>query len=296
VLQSAINLSEGRDPQLLERVRACLGKIPGACLADLSMDPDHHRMVASLLGSPGALREAVLRLFELADQSIDLRRHSGVHPRVGAIDVVPFVALGTTPPEVANELAAEVAEAVANRFEVPVILYELSARRPENVALPDLRRGGLEGAARRLQDIPPDFGPARLHPRLGLTVMGARPALVAFNLVLGSGDLNLAKKLAAALRGYPGVRALGLWLESRERAQVSVNLTRPAEFGMLQAFQTVEQGAREAGGSIESCELIGLAPARAFSDIARHFLKLEGLQPSQLLESNLLSWRPDAPS
>lgn len=296
MLQSAINLSEGRNPELLEKVRTVLSAVPGACLADLSMDSDHHRMVASLLGSPPALQEAVLRLFELADRHIDLRQHTGVHPRVGAIDVVPFVALGNTPGEVALELARSVASAVAERFEVPVVLYELSAQRAENVSLPDLRRGGLEGAARRLELVPPDFGPPRLHPRLGLTVMGARPPLVAFNVVLAGGDLALARSLATQLRKHPGVRALGLWLESRQRVQVSINLTRPADFGMLEAFLAVQQGALEAGVSVESSELIGLAPGHIFSQIARHFLKLETLQGSQLLESHLLTWRPDAPS
>ena len=294
MLQSAINLSEGRNPELLEQVRSCLGSVPGACLADLSMDPDHHRMVASLLGSPAALQQAVLRLFELADKHIDLRQHSGVHPRVGAIDVVPFVALGTTPPQLADELAQSVAQSVAERFDVPVILYELSARRPENVALPDLRRGGLEGAAQRLASIAPDFGPARLHPRLGLTVMGARPPLVAFNVVLASADIGLARSLAAQLRKHPGVRALGLWLDSRQLVQVSINLTRPEEFAMLEAFLAVQQGAAEAGVEVESSELIGLAPGSTFSGIARHFLKMKGLQGAQLLESNFLTWRPDA--
>lgn len=288
VFQSAINLSEGRNSLLLEQIQSLMERQPGVALADLSMDPDHHRMVVSLLGRAQPLRQAILRLFELATQHIDLSQHQGVHPRIGAVDVIPFVALGSTPGEAALELAEACGQDLARRFELPILFYEESARRPENRQLPDLRRGGLEGLARRLQEIPPDLGPATLHPRWGACILGARRPLVAFNLVLDTQDLAQAQAIARRLRALVGVRALGLSLASRHQVQVSVNLTQPDQVDLLEIFQAVEELAREQGLSIESSELIGLAPAQSFLKLARHHLKMTQLKPGQLLEWNFL--------
>jgi glutamate formiminotransferase len=249
------------------------------------MDPDHNRMVVSLLGSPAGLREAVLRLFEVAADNIDLSRHQGVHPRIGAVDVVPFVPLASTTMEQARQLAQEVAAQVASRFDLPVLLYEESARSPARKNLPDLRRQGLQ---ERLHQDGPDFGPAQLHPRLGATVMGARRPLVAFNLVLESQDLELARSIARHLRSLPSVRSLGFWLESQQKVQVSVNLTDPEQVDLDQVFEEVLSQASAHGVALHSSELIGLAPALSFVRMARHRLKMTSLQPGQLLEWNVL--------
>ncbi|MBS2035791.1 glutamate formimidoyltransferase [bacterium] len=285
MFQCAANLSEGRNPELLSSVREAMEAVPGVALADLSMDPDHHRMVASLLGSAKSLSQAVLRLFEIAEHSIDLSKHSGVHPRIGAVDVVPFVPLGSTTMEAAQQLALTTAEQVATRFQLPVLLYEHSARNPAHRNLPDLRRQGLQ---ERLLENPPDFGPVQLHPRLGATVMGARRPLVAFNVVLESQDLVLAREIAKHLRSLPSVRSLGLWLESQRRVQVSINLTDPEQIDLEEVYTHVCDQASLRGVEVHSSELIGMAPATSFLKMARRRLKMVTIQPGQLLEWNFL--------
>lgn len=285
MFQCAPNLSEGRSQELLEEVRQAMQGLPDVALADLSMDPDHNRMVVSLLGSAAGLRGAVLRLFEVADRSIDLALHQGVHPRIGAVDVVPFVPLGSTPMEAAQELALQTAEEVARRFQLPVLLYEYSARSPLRKDLPGHRKPGLQ---ERLLECPPDFGPAQLHPRLGATVMGARKPLVAFNVMLDTQDRELGKAIARHLRGLPSVRSLGFWLESQQRVQISVNLTDPEQVDLDDVYTEVERLATENGVAVHCSELIGMAPATSFVKMARHRLKMVSVQPGQLLEWNLL--------
>lgn len=285
LFQCAPNLSEGRNPQLLAQVREAMEGLAGVALADLSMDQDHNRMVVSLLGSAAGLREAVLQLFAIASQNIDLSKHAGVHPRIGAVDVVPFVPLGSTPMEAAQEAALLTAQEVAAHFELPVLLYEYSARNPAHRNLPDLRRQGLQ---ERLLENAPDFGPVQLHPRLGATVMGARRPLVAFNVVLESQDLSLAREIARHLRGLPSVRSLGLWLESQRRVQVSINLTDPEQMDLEEVFSHVSEQAALRGVAVHSSELIGMAPATSFVKMARSRLKMFTVQPGQVLEWNLL--------
>ncbi|MBT9582014.1 glutamate formimidoyltransferase [bacterium] len=285
MFQCVPNLSEGRNRQLLTEVQQAMSEVAGVALADLSMDPDHNRMVVSLLGSAAGLSEAVLRLFEVADRSIDLATHRGVHPRIGAVDVVPFVPLAATSMEAAREVAQQTAARVARRFQLPVLLYEESARTPARKNLPDLRRQGLQ---ERLDQDPPDFGPALLHPRLGATVMGARRPLVAFNVVLDSQDLELARAIARHLRTLPTVRSLGFWLESQQRVQVSINLTNPEQVDLDQVFEEVAGQAAAQGVAVHSSELIGMAPAMSFVKMARHRLKMTALEPGQLLEWNVL--------
>lgn len=285
LFQCAPNLSEGRNPQLFSEVQQAMQGIAGVAMTDLSMDQDHHRMVVSLLGNATGLHQAVLRLFDIASQNIDLSKHAGVHPRIGAVDVVPFVPLGSTPMEAAQEVALSTAREVAERFELPVLLYEYSARNPAHRNLPDLRRQGLQ---ERLLENAPDFGPVQLHPRLGATVMGARKPLVAFNVVLESQDLSLAREMAKFLRGLPGVRSLGLWLESQRRVQVSINLIDPEQIDLEEVFTQVSEQAALRGVAVHSSELIGMAPAASFVKIARSRLKMLTVQPGQLLEWNLL--------
>jgi glutamate formiminotransferase len=287
VFQCPVNLSEGRNERAFTKVREAMSAIPGVALADLSMDPDHHRMVVSLLGGATGLKQAVLGLYEIASQEIDLRQHEGLHPRIGAVDVVPFVPLQGSTMEEAIELSLDVARSVAERFQLPIILYEESARHPEHQKLPDLRREGLQ---ERLDRLPADFGPPQLHPQLGASVMGARRPLVAFNVVLESEDVRLAKDIAKHMRNSPGVRSLGWYLGSKSRVQVSMNLTDPATFDLHQAFERVRSLAAEQGVDIHSSELIGLAPATSFVKMAQQHLRMESLQPDQLLERNYLPW------
>ncbi|HET9209345.1 MAG TPA: glutamate formimidoyltransferase, partial [Thermoanaerobaculia bacterium] len=233
-LECVPNVSEGRRPEVVARLAAAASSVPGVRLLDLSSDPDHNRSVLTLAGEPEGLHQGLLALYEAAVAEIDLTRHEGVHPRIGAVDVVPFVPLGDTPMEAAAAAANRLAPVVARRFGLPVYLYERAARRPERRLLANIRgnsrRGGLEGLAARLADPAwaPDFGPARPHPTAGATVIGARFFLIAFNAVLATSDVGIARAIAVQVResggGLPAVRAMGVHLASRGLAQVSMNL------------------------------------------------------------------------
>lgn len=283
MFQCVPNLSEGRRPEVVQLVRETMSRVPGVCLADLSHDFDHNRMVVSLLGEAEGLQEAIVRLFEVALEHIDMSVHQGVHPRIGAVDVIPFVPLGTTTMAEAIALARTLAERVAREFELPVFLYEEAALRPERRRLPDLRAPGLEERVRE-----PDFGPPRMHPRLGASVLGARWPLVAYNIVLNSQDMPTAGQIARSIRerngGLRGVRALAVWLESRQRAQISINLVEPAVTGFYPVFRAVEKAAAQAGIAIESSELIGLTPLAVLAETAAQALKMHDFKPTQILE------------
>jgi glutamate formiminotransferase len=271
------NFSDGRDPAVAAALRAAIEGTPGVRLLGWHSDPDHHRSVATFAGAPEAVEEAAFRAIARAAERIDLRKHAGAHPRLGATDVCPFVPLepGGMPRCVR---AAEIVGArVVAELGLPVYLYGEAARVPERRALPAVRRGGFEGLRTAVEQDParrPDLGPARLHPSAGAVALGARDFLVAFNVNLASRDLAVARAIARAIResdgGLPGIRALGLELASQGCAQVSINLCDPRRTGLLAVFAEVERLAREAGTAIRGSELVGLAPRFALdASIAR---------------------------
>jgi glutamate formiminotransferase len=297
VLECVPNLSEGRRLDVVARLAAAVSA-PGVRLLDVSSDPDHNRSVLTLAGEPGDLIAGLLALYEAALAEIDLRRHEGVHPRVGAVDVVPFVPLGETPMTVAVAAARRLASEVGRRFELPVYLYEEAAARPERRSLSSIRRGGFEGFAAKLADPlwMPDRGPARLHPSAGATVIGARFFLIACNAILDTADVTVARAVAAAVResggGLPAVRALGFYLASRRRAQVSMNLVDFRRTSLPRALDRVREEAAARGARVEASELIGLLPRQAALDVARDALRLPALGAAQLLEERLLVIAP----
>jgi glutamate formiminotransferase len=290
-LECVPNVSEGRRPEVVARLAAAAASAPGARLLDLSSDPDHNRSVLTLAGDPEGLHHALLALYEAVLAEIDLNRHSGAHPRVGAVDVAPFVPLGDTPMAEAVAAAGRLGAEVARRFDLPVYLYERAARRPERRALADIRRGGFEGFAGKIQDPvwAPDFGPPRAHPTAGVTVIGARFFLVAFNAVLDTDDAGTARAIARRVResggGLPAVRALGIWLASRGRAQVSMNLVDYRRTPILLALRRVEEEAAALGTRVVETELIGLVPEEAVRGVTAAELKLAGRLP--VLEERL---------
>jgi glutamate formiminotransferase / 5-formyltetrahydrofolate cyclo-ligase len=292
-LECVPNVSEGRRPEVVARLAAAASAPPGVRLLDVSSDPDHNRSVLSLAGDAEGLLQGLLALYEVALAEIDLRRHQGVHPRVGAVDVVPFVPLGDTPMAVAVAAAEQLAAEVARRFALPVYLYERAARIPERAALAAIRRGQFEGFAARLQDPSwaPDFGPARVHPTAGVTVIGARFFLIAFNAVLDTPDVAVARAIARKVResggGLPAVRAMGVYLESRGRAQVSMNLVDFRRTPLLTVLERVRMEAAALGARVVESELIGLMPAEAALGVARDALLLPSA-PS-LIEDRLES-------
>ena len=293
LLECVPNVSEGRRPEVIARLAAAAASGPGVRLLDLSSDPDHHRTVLTLAGGPEGLHQSLLSLYEAALADVDLTRHAGVHPRVGAVDVTPFVPLGDTPMEVAVAAAERLAAAVAERFSLPVYLYERAARTPERRALATIRRGQFEGFAERIADPAwrPDFGPARLHPTAGVTVIGARFFLIAFNAVLDTADHAIARAVARKVRessgGLPAVRALGLFLPSRGRAQVSMNLVDYRRTPILRALDAVRREAAALGARVVETELIGLVPEEAVLGVARDALQLPELPPERVLERKL---------
>ena len=290
-LECVPNVSEGRRPEVIARLAAAATSASGARLLDLSSDPDHNRSVLTLAGDPEGLHRGLLSLYEAALAEIDLTRHAGVHPRVGAVDVVPFVPLGETPMSEAVAAAERLGAEVARRFGLPIYLYERAARRPERALLADVRRGGFEGFAAKLQDPAwaPDFGPERVHPTAGVTVIGARFFLVAFNAVLDTEDLAAARAIARRVResggGLPAVRALGVRLASRGLAQVSMNLVDYRRTPILQALRRVEEEAAALETRVMETELIGLVPAEAVRGVTAEELKLVGGLP--ILEERL---------
>ncbi|MEM7049487.1 MAG: glutamate formimidoyltransferase [Acidobacteriota bacterium] len=290
MLECVPNISEGRRPEVIQRLVKAVRR-PGVQLLDHSSDPDHHRSVLTLAGAPGALHGALLDLYEVAIETIDLGRHDGRHPRLGAVDVVPFVPLGEATMATAIATATDLAEAVAQRFDLPVFLYEEAARHSRRSALPEIRRGGFEGLPERLAttDGAPDFGPPRRHPTAGATVIGARQFLVAFNLVLESDDLALARRIARRLRerdgGLPGVRALGIAVPTQGRVQVSVNLIAPERTSLATVVAEVRRLAAAEGVDLADSELIGLLPQRVLYDAARQALGLPALDEAQVVEA-----------
>ena len=295
MLECVVNISEGRRTEIVAEVAAACG----SSLLDVHTDPDHHRSVLTLAGPAGEVREAALALARAAVERIDLSSHTGVHPRLGAVDVVPFVPLDMVPsgpasrrPNAAGlDRAAEVARRWARRaadeLGVPVFLY--GAADPAGCSLPDVRR-----TAFRERD--PDFGPPGPHPTAGAMAVGARPLLVAVNCELGpSGnldvDLAVARSVARVVRerdgGLPGVRALGFALGSKGRGQVSMNLTDLAATGVEAACEAVRRAVADRGGHVTAVELVGLLPAAEFERCSQNFLAWSGMSPDQTIEARL---------
>jgi len=275
------------------RLAAAVSKVAGARLLDRSSDPDHNRSVFTLAGEPGPLERALLGLYAATLAEIDLARHDGVHPRLGAVDVVPFVPLAGARMADAVTIARRLAAEVARRFELPVYLYGEAASDPARARLADLRRGGTAGLAERMvrPEWRPDFGPARVHPAAGVTAIGARFFLVAFNALLDTPDARVARRIARRVRassgGLPAVQAIGLHLPSRALAQVSMNLVDYRRTSIPAALAAVEAAARELGAAVVSTEIVGMAPAAALAGASPEELKLEAFGPDRILESAL---------
>jgi glutamate formiminotransferase len=293
IIETVPNLSEGRRTDVVSEAVAALKRVPGIRVLDVQSDRDHNRSVLTLVGDEEALKSGILGLFEVAISRIDLRSHQGEHPRLGAVDVVPFIPIeGATMAECVA-LAQEVGRAVAERFGVPIYLYEEAASAPHRRNLEDVRRGQFEGLADRMKDPlwAPDFGPSAPHPSAGATVVGARMPLIAYNINLGTADVDVAKRIAKAIRysggGYRFVKALGMMLEDRGIAQVSINMTDFKRTPLHRVFETVRAEAERHGVPVVGSEIVGLVPSEALLDAADHYLRLEGFNPSQVLERKI---------
>jgi len=293
IVECVPNVSEGRDPARLARVAAAVRATPGVTLADVHADPDHHRSVFTFLGEPATVAAGAVALADAVLAEIDMREHRGIHPRIGALDVLPFVPLSDTPMSVAVTLAHAVGATLATRHALPVYYYGEAARRPERRALRELRHGEYEGLATRLsvEEGRPDDGPARFDPRRGAVLVGARGVLVAYNVWLASDDLAAARAIAREVRasggGLPAVQALGLPLASRGRVQVSMNLLDHRVTPIPAAYDRVAQAAARRGIAIERAELVGLAPRAAFAGRAPASVGLSEFTSAQELDVHL---------
>ncbi len=293
IIECIPNVSEGRRPEVVEQLVAAVRNTPGVRLLDYSSDTSHNRSVITIVGDAAPLKTAILALVAAAVETIDLRSHSGEHPRVGAVDVVPFVPIeGVTMAECVS-LAREVASAVAERFGVPVFLYEDASDNPLRKNLEDIRRGEFEGLATKMASPgwSPDFGPAAPHVSAGATVIGARMPLIAYNINLNTDRLDVARKIAAAIRHSSGglryVKAMGVKLEDRNLAQVSINLTNYQKTPIHRVFDLVAREAARYGVTVLESEVIGLIPSAALVGAAEHYLQLERFGAGQILENKL---------
>ncbi len=289
-----MNLSEGRLAPTLEAVSGAISAVPGVFLLDRSADPDHNRSVFSFVGPEDRLATAVLAAVAIAVERIDLNRHQGVHPRIGAVDVVPFVPLAGSTLDQCVSLARRVGKRIWEDFRVPVYLYEAAAERPQCRNLADIRRGGFRELRRLIGSDPqrrPDFGGATLHPTAGATAVGARGPLIAYNIYLTTDEVAIARRIAGRIRerdgGLPAVKALGLYLVSRRQAQVSINLTDFQRTSLQTVFDAVQAEARGEGVDVESSEIIGLVPQAAFPAGSETRLRVEDFHSGLVLEERL---------
>ncbi len=294
IIECVPNVSEGRDRDAIEAMAAAVRGTPGARLLDVSSDAAHNRSVLTFVGDGVSLREAVLALFRTALPRIDLRAHRGEHPRMGAVDVVPFIPVRGSSVEECVALSREVGAAIAAEFAVPVYLYEDSASAEHRRNLAEVRKGQFEGFAEKMKDArwAPDFGPSAPHPTAGAVAVGARPFLIAYNINLGTRDLAIADRIARAIRhvsgGFRYVKAMGVELADRGLVQVSVNMTNFRKTPLHRVFDCVRAEAERHGVPVVGSEIVGLAPADALYAAAEHYLRLEGFSAEQVLETKLL--------
>jgi glutamate formiminotransferase len=293
IIESIPNVSEGRRADVIERMAEALRRTSGVRLLDYSSDASHNRSVFTLAGDAAGLKAATLVLFEHALSVIDLRTHRGEHPRLGAVDVVPFVPIQDVTMAECVALARDVGATVAERFGVPVYLYEEASSDPLRRNLEDIRRGEFEGLATKMATAgwAPDFGPGNPHPSGGASVIGARMPLIAYNINLNTDRLDVARKIAAAIRHSSGglrfVKAMGVRVEDRNLAQVSINLTNFEKTPIFRVFEMVRREAERYGVSILESEIVGLVPSAALIATAEYYLRLERFGNSQLLENKL---------
>jgi len=293
IVECVPNFSEGRDLEKVEKIVQAFRAKENAKLLDYSTDKDHNRCVVTVVGEPEALKEAMIEAIGNAVSLIDMTKHEGQHPRMGAVDVVPFIPIRNVTIEEADKLAKEVAKEASEKYGLPFFLYEKSASASHRENLATIRKGQFEGMAEKMTDDmwKPDFGPSTIHPTAGVTAIGARMPLVAFNINLGTSDLSVADKIAKQVRhlggGFRFVKAMGVELEERKIVQVSMNLTDYTKSAVYRVFETVKMEAQRYGVNVVGSEVIGLVPMQALIDCAEYYLRIENFSMDQVLETRL---------
>ena len=295
IIESIPNISEGRNQEVIEAVVNEVRTTPGCTLLNYSSDPNHNRTVITYIGDAKGVEEASVKLAKKAVELIDLTKHSGEHPRMGAVDVMPFVPIKDASNEDCIELSRVVGKRIAEEADLPVFLYEMSATRPERKNLATVRKGQFEGMAEKVKnpDWEPDFGGARINPTAGVVAVGARPPLVAYNLNLSTSDVQIAKNIAKIIREKDGglscVKAMGFMLEDRNIAQVSINMTDYRVTPLYRVTELVKSEAARYGVSVIGTEVIGLCPMKALIDSAEYYLQIEDFSfEDQVLENYII--------
>ena len=288
------NFSEGRRPEVIDAIVKSITSVSNVYLLGREMDADHNRAVVTIVGAPESIGEAAVRGVRAAMEHIDLTKHRGEHPRLGAADVVPFVPIRGVSLAECVEIAKTAGREIADRLKIPVYLYEAAATRPERTNLENIRRGQFEGLRDEIATNPdrkPDFGESRVHPTAGAIVVGARKPLIAFNVNLNSANLGIAKHIAKRIRfssgGFRYVKAMGVLLKDRNQAQVSMNLTDFEHTSMELVLETVRREAERYGVTIGSSEIVGLVPQKALERAAEFYLQVENFKPEMVLENRL---------
>ena len=291
IVQCVPNFSEGRDLEKVERIIDTLRGKEGVKLLDYSSDKDHNRTVVTLVGEPKSLKTVILSFMAEAIELIDLRKHTGQHPRMGAVDVVPFIPIKNVSMEEVIDLSREVAQEAALRFNLPIFLYEKSASQPSRENLAVVRKGEFEGMKDKLklEEWMPDFGPAEPHESAGVTAIGARMPLVAFNVNLNTPNLQIADAIAKKVRYIGGglrfCKAMGVTLEDRNITQVSMNMTDYTKTALYRSFELIKIEAQRYGVSVVGSEIVGMLPMQALIDCAEYYLGIENFSSNQILEN-----------
>lgn len=295
ILECVPNISEGRDTKIIEAVLDEVRAVPGVTLLDHMSDPSHNRTVITYLGCPEGVAEAAVRVAKKAAELIDLTKHEGEHPRMGAVDVIPFIPIKEMEVEECVAISKQVAERVWKEAKIPVFLYEDSASAPHRVNLAAIRKGQFEGMAEKVKqpEWEPDFGGKTIHPTAGVVAVGARMPLVAFNINLSTSDVEIASKIAKILRrssgGFDCVKALGIMLEDRNIAQVSINMTNFHKTPLYRVLELTKAEAARYGVHVIGTEIIGLTPMKALIDSAEYYLQIEQFDfAKQVLENHIL--------
>ncbi len=294
IIECVPNFSEGRDLDKIEKIVNPFRGKDGVKLLDYKRDEDHNRVVVTVVGEPQAVKNAVLEAMGKAIELIDMTKHQGQHPRMGAIDVVPFIPIKNVSMTEAVELSKEVAREAAERYKLPIFLYEKAATDPKRENLANIRKGEFEGMAEKIKqpEWKPDFGPTEIHPTAGATVIGARMPLVAFNVNLNTNSMDIANKIARNVRFLNGglrfCKAIGIELKDRGIVQISMNMTDYTKTALYRAFELIRIEAARYGVSIVGSEIIGLLPMEALIDTAVYYLGVEDFSMEQILENRLM--------
>lgn len=293
IVECVPNVSEGKNQETIRAIRSALEGVAEVKVLDVESDPDHNRSVFTFAGTPTGVKEAVLALFREAIPRIDLRTHRGEHPRMGAVDVVPFVPVRGVTMEDCVALSREVGREIWERFRVPVYLYANSATRPEREDLAAIRKGEFEGFFEKIKDPnwAPDFGEPEVHPTAGVVAVGAREFLIAYNVYLNTNDVRVAKAIAKAIRGSSGglryVKALGFEIRERGLVQVSMNLTNYKKTPIPRVLELIRREAARYGVSVVESEIVGLVPQEALDQVVEYYLQLPKLDPGMVFERRL---------